>query len=159
MRDLLETYRGVAHPWLCDAMGHLNTRHYLAMFDDAGFHFFAALGYSFAWLSERREGWADVRLEMDLVREVALNRLVVIRSGVARVGNSSLTCVHEMRDAETDDLVARLRAVTVYFDLQVRKSRRLPDVIRKTANDRLIAGEDQGSTVATANGSHRQSLS
>ena len=25
----------VVHPWLCDAMGHLTTRHYLGMFDDA----------------------------------------------------------------------------------------------------------------------------
>ena len=143
MKDSIETYRGVAHPWLCDVMGHLNTRHYLAMFDDAGFHFFAALGYSYSWLSERKEGWADVRLEMDLVSEVPLGRLVVIKSGVERVGNSSLTCVHEMRDAETDRLAARLTAVTVYFDLQARKSRRLPDVIRETANARLLTGEDQ----------------
>ncbi len=33
----LTTYVGVAHPWMCDTMGHMNVRHYAAMFDDASF--------------------------------------------------------------------------------------------------------------------------
>ena len=37
---------GVAHPWLCDALGHLNTRNYHAMYDDALFVLLAIIGQS-----------------------------------------------------------------------------------------------------------------
>jgi hypothetical protein len=40
---LVETYRGVAYPWQCDAMGHMNTQFYSALYDGAGFHFLAML--------------------------------------------------------------------------------------------------------------------
>ena len=30
--------KSVAHPWMCDVLGHLTTRHYVAMFDDAAYH-------------------------------------------------------------------------------------------------------------------------
>lgn len=44
---MLPVYRGVVHPWLCDAMGHLTTRHYLAMFDDAIYHLYQQVfGYA-----------------------------------------------------------------------------------------------------------------
>ncbi len=33
----LVTFVGVTHPWMCDAMGHMNMRFYAAMIDDAGF--------------------------------------------------------------------------------------------------------------------------
>ena len=30
--------KSVAHPWMCDVLGHMTTRHYVAMFDDAAYH-------------------------------------------------------------------------------------------------------------------------
>ena len=32
-------YKGVSHPAMCDIMGHMTTRHYIAMFDDGSYHF------------------------------------------------------------------------------------------------------------------------
>ena len=52
---MIECYRGVVHPWLCDAMGHLTTRHYVGMFDDAGYHLLAALG--FIWTKYEPESY------------------------------------------------------------------------------------------------------
>lgn len=43
----IETFKGIAHPWLCDIMGHLNTRNYMAMFDNASMYFLSLLGYDF----------------------------------------------------------------------------------------------------------------
>ena len=54
MAAFMETFRGVAAPWLCDAMGHMNTRHDAAMFDDALLHSLVKLGYCFSSLEERR---------------------------------------------------------------------------------------------------------
>lgn len=41
---LVETYRGVAFPWLCDHTGQLNTSKYVEMFDVAGHHLFHIFG-------------------------------------------------------------------------------------------------------------------
>ena len=35
MDEGIETWRGMAHPWNCDTMGHMNTRFYAAIYDDA----------------------------------------------------------------------------------------------------------------------------
>ena len=50
---MLSVYRGVAHPWLADVMGHMTTRHYVAMFDDASYHF---LFEAFGWSGDSVEG-------------------------------------------------------------------------------------------------------
>ena len=39
----VETYRGVAYPWNCDSMGHMNTQFYAALYDGASFHFLSML--------------------------------------------------------------------------------------------------------------------
>lgn len=133
----IETFRGVAHPWLCDIMDHLNTRSYMAMFDDASMHFLAALGYDFKEAQEGLVGWADVRVELDLLAEVPRGGLVVITSYTEKIGNSSLTYVSEMRSANGETLHARATTKTVYFDLKVRKSKPISDSYRMAA-ERLM---------------------
>lgn len=143
MSAYAETFRGVAHPWLCDAMGHMNTRHHCGMFDDALMHFLAMLGYRFSWVQERQEGWVDVQLDMSLHAEVRAGSLLRIASAVEKVGNSSLTVQHRMTDAETDILLATMRSVTVYLDLKTRRSRPLPAAIREAAGIHRVT-ESQG---------------
>ena len=35
---MIPVQKSVAHPWMCDVLGHMTTRHYVAMFDDAAYH-------------------------------------------------------------------------------------------------------------------------
>ena len=79
------TFLGVVHPWMCDQMGHLNVRHYAAMFDDASFQFLGRICPS----EVNREaglGWADVRCEIDYKHETPVGTLLTITSEVVRVG-------------------------------------------------------------------------
>lgn len=133
----IETFRGTAHPWLCDVMGHLNTRNYVAMFDDASMHLIAALGYDFSDARAGKFGWADVHAEIDLNAEVGMGELVKISSSIPQLGNSSLTSLHEMTDLAGERCFARYTLKTVFFDLQARKSHRLPDNFRAAAADLL----------------------
>lgn len=119
---LRETYRGVVYPWLCDAMGHLTTRHYMAMFDDAGWHLMLHLGCSAKAMKRERRGWADVKHEIEYLREIRDGELLVVRSMPVRVGTKSLVCRHEMREAEDEELCATLTATTVRFHLDERKA-------------------------------------
>lgn len=122
MPKTIETFRGVAHPWLCDAFGHLNTRHQMAMFDDAGFHFLHAIGPKAEAMKASRTGWADVRLEVDLKDEVPWGGLVVIRSHLIKAGRTSLSYAHAMHSADDDRVHSAVQIVTVHFDLEARKA-------------------------------------
>ncbi|UWU25420.1 thioesterase family protein (plasmid) [Rhizobium sp. CB3060] len=125
-KQSIVTHVGVVHPWLCDAMGHLNVRHYAAMFDDASFQILGRIAN--ATSAESGLGWAAVRMEIDFKHEVPADKLVTIRSSVETIGTSSLTCKHEMRGTLDDILHAMVRTVTVRFDLSARSKRALdPD--------------------------------
>ncbi|MEO0419441.1 MAG: acyl-CoA thioesterase [Pseudomonadota bacterium] len=129
----IETFRGAAHPWLCDVMGHLNTRNYVAMFDDASMHLISALGYDFADARAGKFGWADVHAEIDLLAEVGTGELVKVVSCIPKLGNSSLTSQHEMKNVTGERVFARYTLKTVFFDLQARKSHTIPEIYRSAA--------------------------
>jgi acyl-CoA thioester hydrolase len=126
---------GVVHPWLCDAMGHLTTRHFLGMFDDASYHLFAALGYDPAEGKRTGQGWADVSHRIDYKAELGSGALVRITGRIAAVGRSSLTSEFRMVESGEDRICATLEARTVCFDLEARRARPLPDRIVDNARD------------------------
>jgi acyl-CoA thioester hydrolase len=135
----LDCYRGVVHPWLCDAMGHLTTRHYVAMFDDAGYHLLAAIGYTQALL-EAGVGFADVRHVISYKAELRVGALVLVRCGITRVGEKSITGLYRMEALETGEVAAELEVVMVQFDLKERRSMPIAPDIRARA-EALMAGD------------------
>jgi acyl-CoA thioester hydrolase len=136
------TFAGIAHPWMCDAMGHLNVRHYVAMFDDASFQLLGRIAGVAA--DPARLGWADRRMEIDFEREVSAGALVTVRSRVERLGRSSLTYRHVL--SGTLDGVARARAVTVTvrFDLAARRAVEIEAEARVRAEALMRADGDSG---------------
>ncbi len=125
------TYAGIAHTWMCDAMGHLNVRHYVAMFDDASFQILGRIAGRED--SGSGLGWADVRMEIDYKHETAAGTLVTVYSHVEKVGTSSLTYLHEMRGTLDNVLHAQMRTVTVRFDLRQRSKIELDEATRRRA--------------------------
>ena len=114
-------------------MGHLNTRHYVAMFDDASAHYLSAIGYSPNDIEERQIGWADVKCEIEYKSEVPLGGQVTIDSRTERVGTKSLTMYSEMRHVPGGELSATMRSVIVHFDLKARRAVAIPDHYRNKA--------------------------
>jgi acyl-CoA thioester hydrolase len=129
----VETFRGVVHPWHCDTMGHMNVRHYVGMFDDAGFQLLGEIAGSSDELFRQGRGWADVRHAFEYRHEARAGALVVIRSGIGRVGRTSVVMRHDMSDALTGTLLATAEIVTVLFDLGARRALALPDEFRDRA--------------------------
>ncbi|MEQ1942642.1 acyl-CoA thioesterase [Mesorhizobium sp. VNQ89] len=132
------TYAGIAHPWMCDAMGHLNVRHYVAMFDDASFQILGRIAGKED--ADGGLGWADVHMEIDYKHETAAGTLVTVYSHVEKVGTSSLTYLHEMRGTLDDVLHAQMRTVTVRFDLRQRSKIHLDETTRQRAMALQIDG-------------------
>ena len=137
----IETYRGVAQPWLCDIMGHLNVRHYVGHFDDASWHFLAALGLGPDVTTPLGRGWADVRATIEYKQEVRLGALFKVRTGLRKIGTTSLVFMHQMVDPADTVLHATMEVVTVYFDLQARRATPLPESLRQATEraDCLVA--------------------
>ena len=126
---MFETYRGVVFPWHCDQMGHLNTRHYAAMFDDAGAHLLHHLGFDLEAGIKDGIGWADVECRTVYRREAACGALLLVESAPLKVGRSALTVIHRMQNLSTGQLAAEQTVVSVCLDLTRRKSRPLPQVV------------------------------
>ncbi len=129
---MIECYRGVVHPWLCDAMGHMTTRHYVAMFDDAGYHLLAALGFTASHI-ENGVGFADIRHVISYKSELRVGELTLVRCGLARIGQTSLTGLYRMEALETGAIAAEMEVVMVQFDLKQRRSVPLLPEIRAKA--------------------------
>ena len=136
----METYRGVVYPWQCDHQGHLNVMHYVAMFDGAFWHHISAMGFTRAYLEERNKGFADVKDTLEYKAEVKVGGLVVVDSGLVRIGGKSFTGRHIMRDPESETVVATSEKITVYFDLEARRSVSLPDDMRQAMTAFLVSG-------------------
>lgn len=125
-----ETYRGVAYPWHCDSMGHMNTQFYAALYDGASFHFLSLLA-PYGELEQSGRGWADVRQLIEYKKEIRAGSLLVVRTSLKRLGTKSVEYLHELRNAETDVLHSTSEQITVLFDLAKRAASPLDDAIRR----------------------------
>ena len=132
MAKPIETYRGVAYPWNCDSMGHMNTQFYAALYDGATFHFLSMLG-PYNELKKSGLGWADVRQLIEYKHEIPNGALLVVRTTLKRLGNKSVEYRHELRNAETELLHSTSEQVTVLFDLDKRAAAPLDEAIRRRA--------------------------
>ena len=137
---MISVHKSVAHPWLCDVMGHMTTRFYVAMFDDASYHF---LHHLFEWNGARDEagdlGWVDVRHTINYEAEVAAGDLLEVRAELLKVGGKSITVSYEMINLGSGDTAATLESVMVLFDLKARRAVTIPDGLRDVADKHVKA--------------------
>ncbi|WP_322406969.1 thioesterase family protein [Idiomarina sp. PL1-037] len=129
-KSAMTTFQGVVHPWVCDEMGHMNTRHYVGMFDDAMQHFMRHLGHNAIEARKQQLGWADVRHEIDYVAEVPVGALVHIDCQVEKLGNKSIRYRQTMYLSDSGEVAAENVATSVLFDMKARKAVPLPDEFR-----------------------------
>lgn len=141
MAGFIETFRGVVYPWHCDQMGHMNVQHYVGMFDQGEFHLMAAAGFRWVEGGKRAEGFADVQHLIQFKAEQRVGSLIVIEGGVLRIGNSSVTLYQRMKNTESGEVAATTEITAVYFDLEARKSRPLPDRLREGFSGLLVEKE------------------
>jgi acyl-CoA thioester hydrolase len=142
---MIVVQKSVAHPWMCDVLGHLTTRHYVAMFDDASYHMLhAVFGWAGASDADGKIGWADVRHVIEYRAEVVAGDILEIRAGLAKIGTKSITISYEMTNLGKNEMSATLECVCVLFDLQTRTSVELSDQLRELASKHLTKTADDG---------------
>ena len=131
---MLVVNKAVAHPWKCDIIGHLTTRFYVAMIDDASYHFlFAVFGWSGATDETGERGWVDVRNVIDYKVEVSAGDVLEVRASLVKIGTKSITVCYEMINLGKDEVAATLECIYVLFDMQERVGLVLSDQLREMA--------------------------
>ncbi len=135
----IEVYKGVSHPWCCDALGHLTTRYYVGMFDDASYHFLNTVFPDVA--SRDKIGWADVRHVIEYQNEVGAGDLLEITGSLLRIGGKSITVLYTMHNITRNSGAATLESTSVLFDLDARRAVPLTDSDRRLAETYLTEAE------------------
>lgn len=118
-----------------DALGHINNTVIPVWFLEARepiLQWFAPDG-DFA-----RGALAVVRIEVDYLGETHFGHDVEIRTGVARIGNSSFQLRQEVW--QQDQCTARGLATLVNFDRSARKSQPIPDPVRSALENEAWPG-------------------
>jgi acyl-CoA thioester hydrolase len=131
-------YKGTAHPWYCDVMGHMNVRHFMSMFDESSYQLlFQVFGWTGNPDNSGGQGWADVKHVIEYKAEVGAGDLLEITACITKVGNKSIGIRYEMTNAVTNDMVATLECVCVLIDLESREAVPLSDKQRQHAESSL----------------------
>ena len=142
MGSYIETHRNVVYPWHCDHQNHMTTMHYVGMFDAAFWHLLSAAGFTRDYMEHHGTGFVDVRDTIEYRTEQPVGSLIVIESGLTKIGNTSITGFHCMRNGESRDVAATSEKITVYFDLNARRKVPLPDDMRAAMDALLVERGD-----------------
>jgi acyl-CoA thioester hydrolase len=131
--------KGVCHPWQCDVMGHLTTRYYMALFDDASYHFLhSVLDWQSDAVEQQQLGWVDVKHVIEYQDEVAAGVLLKVNAKLVKVGGKSITVRYEMFNINKNTLVATLESTCVHFDTKARKAIHIDDQMRDKLTTILV---------------------
>ena len=136
---MISVQKSVAHPWMCDVLGHMTTRFYVGMFDDASYHFLhAVFGWTGASDDEGKTAWVDARQLIEYQAEVAAGDLLEIRAALTRIGTKSITVSYKMTNLGDNQTAATMEVIYVLFDLQKRKGLVLTDELREKASAYVV---------------------
>jgi acyl-CoA thioester hydrolase len=135
---MISCYKGTAHPWFCDVMGHMNIRHFMAMFDESSYQLlFQVFGWSGNPDNSGGQGWADVKHVIEYQAEVRSGDLLEVHACISKVGTKSIGIRYEMSNSVSKDVAATLECICVLIDLESRESVPLSDVQRKQAEGHM----------------------
>ena len=130
--------KSVAHPWMCDVLGHMTTRHYVAMFDDAAYHMlYEVFGWTGSSDDENKIAWADVNHTIDYKSEVSAADILEIEAKLTKIGNKSITIYYEMKNLGKNEVAASLQVISVLFDLESRESVKISEELKELASKHL----------------------
>lgn len=97
-------------------------------------HLFASIGLTPGYMRRENRGMAAVEMNLRYLQELRAGDLIVVRSGITKVGGRSLHLVQEMLDGETGALAAVQTAVAVHLDRAVRRATPFPEDIAARAH-------------------------
>ncbi|MBI5666435.1 MAG: thioesterase family protein [Chloroflexi bacterium] len=122
-------HRATIPPEYQDAMGHMNVRWYMALFDEAAWRFFESFGMDADYYQNERGGGFALKHFVQYLAEVHVGETVAIRGRLlgrsAKRVHFMLFMVNETRGA----LAATLEGLGSHADMRLRRTAPYPDHI------------------------------
>ena len=130
---LLDAARDTVKPHEVDVTGQLALSAAVHRFSASNAHVLTTFGLTPVYMREQRRGFSTFEFQLAMAGEVQPGDVLVVRSGLVHVGNSSMQIFHLMTDARTGTEVASLHQSGVHFDQERRRPAPLPDDLRARA--------------------------
>lgn len=103
--------------------GHVNNATYLTYAESARVAYYTAV----TGLTEPREfGMTVASAKVDFLKPIFYGQSIYVYTRIGRIGNKSWTLEHELRDAETGELMATASTVNVFYDYKTGQSQSIP---------------------------------
>lgn len=111
---------------------------YIHRFSASNAHVLAAFGMTPAYSRQEHRQYSTFEFRLSFPGILRAGDLVLVRSALLHVGNSSIRIGHRMTNAQTNELVATLEQAGVHFDTEARRPAPLPPSLRERALQLLV---------------------
>lgn len=112
-----------------DAMGHMNIRWYMALYDQATWYFFEAAGLTEAYFKNHAAGVFALRHFINYFSEVRAGETVGVRSRLIGRTEKRFHFMHFMINETTGQVASSFESMGTHADLKKRRSAPLPAFI------------------------------
>jgi len=131
-------YKGTVYPWQCDHVGHMNVMWYVGKFDEATWNLFAQIGLTPSYLRDNHRGMAAVQQNIAYKRELLAGDIVEVRARIVEIRDKVIRFVHEMRNADSQQVAAICEITAVHMDRQSRRACPFAEHVRAAAERSIV---------------------
>ena len=125
-----------------DVMGHMNIRHYMGLFDDAAWGFFADFGMTLAYYQNTSGGAFALAQHIRYLAEVHVGETVAIHTRLNGRSAKRIHFIHFMINETTNTLAATLESLGSHANTDSRRTTAFPPKISQ-ALDAMLARHQQ----------------
>jgi acyl-CoA thioesterase FadM len=133
LEGFVDSLRDSVRPWEIDLTGGSALTHYIHRFAASNAQSTREFGLTPAFYRDERRGFSTFEFQLVIDGLLRAGDLVVVKSGLLHLGNTSLRIFHQMLDARTGQRVAALDQFGVLLDLDARRPAPMPDWMRTRA--------------------------
>ena len=120
-----------------DRNGHMNIRHFVAVFDDAGDAFYLTVGLADADHLRRHSGTMDLEHHTHFVREVRPGDRLAVHLRIVGVGSKRFHYLMFLVNQSTNQTSSIFECVNTFVDLSTRKTVPWPEDVHSALLDLL----------------------
>jgi acyl-CoA thioester hydrolase len=121
-----------------DALGHINNTSYFIYMEEARIKFFQRLGFS---MDVKDWRFILASTTCDYIAQGYFNDELDVTAEVTEIGTKSFHLVHRIMNRKTGKLIAKGKAVIVYFDFDKQESLALPDLLKSELSRHQLVAE------------------
>lgn len=120
-----------------DAMGHMNIRWYMTLYDKAAWNFFSSHGLNEDYFREKQAGAFALKHIINYYAEVRKEQTVAIRTRLLGRSDRRFHAMHFMINETAGQLASTLEMLGTHADLQIRRAAPMPPEITEKFDSKL----------------------